>query len=110
MELRRRVAAGERQVDVAAEFSIDKDTAWSIVQGTTYRSESAGWYPGYAPSRPDYRTILAKDQVREIRRRYAAGGVCQRELADEFGMTQTGISRIVRGEVYRDLIEQGGTG
>lgn len=34
----------------------------------------------------------------EICRRYAAGGVLQRELAAEFGLTQTRVSQILQGD------------
>ena len=40
---------------------------------------------------------LTEAQVREIRQRYAAGGVSQQALGDEYGMSQTGIGLIVRG-------------
>lgn len=41
--------------------------------------------------------ILKPAQVVEIRRRYAAGGVRQRDLAEEFGVQRPAISRIVNG-------------
>lgn len=40
---------------------------------------------------------LTAAEVGEIRRRYAVGGVVQRELGEEFGVSQTQIGRIVRG-------------
>lgn len=40
-------------------------------------------------------------QVQEIRSRYAAGGVLQRELGAEFGVTQVQISAIVRGKQWK---------
>lgn len=40
---------------------------------------------------------LTAAQVAEIRERYAAGGVTQRELGEEFGVGQTQVGRIVRG-------------
>lgn len=43
---------------------------------------------------------LTADQVREIRVRYAAGGVRQVDLATAFGVPQTQISRIVRGTAW----------
>ncbi len=39
---------------------------------------------------------LADDQVREIRTRYAAGGIPQQALADEFGVSNQLISLIIR--------------
>lgn len=43
------------------------------------------------------RAKLTVSAVAEIRRRYAAGGVTQRELAAEFGVTHPMIGYIVRG-------------
>lgn len=52
-----------------------------------------------------HRTTLTAAQVAEIRRRYAAGGVFQRQLGEEFGVSQTCIGKIVRGQ--RWLVESG---
>jgi hypothetical protein len=43
---------------------------------------------------------LNPEAVREIRRRYNEGGVFQRELGAEFGVTQTVIGTILRGEAW----------
>ena len=43
---------------------------------------------------------LADVHVAEIRRRYAAGGIRQADLAREFGISQRHISRIVRGKAW----------
>jgi len=47
---------------------------------------------------------LTAEQVREIRRRYAEGGVSHRQLARENSVTQRTISNIVRGEIWRHLL------
>ena len=49
---------------------------------------------------------LTEEQVLEIRRRYAAGGVFQRELGDEYGVTNALISLIVRREIWTHLEEE----
>ncbi|QDF18885.1 HNH endonuclease [Gordonia phage SCentae] len=46
---------------------------------------------------------LTEDAVREIRRRYTAGGVSQQSLADEFGVNQTKISDVVRRRTWRHV-------
>ena len=46
---------------------------------------------------------LTEEQVLEIRRRYAAGGVKQQELGDEFGVAQALISFIVRRKLWAHL-------
>lgn len=48
------------------------------------------------------RAILDRKQVEEIRARYAAGGVSQLVLSDEYHVAQTTISAIVRGIVWKD--------
>ena len=46
---------------------------------------------------------LSEDDVLEIRRRYAAGGVSQRALAGEFGVCQRTVTVIVNGHAWRHL-------
>jgi hypothetical protein len=46
---------------------------------------------------------LTEEQVIEIRSRYAAGGVSQRKLGDEFGVAQQLISRIIRRKLWAHL-------
>jgi hypothetical protein len=41
---------------------------------------------------------LSDDQVSEIRRLYAAGGITMQELADRFGVRFQHISRLIRGQ------------
>lgn len=47
---------------------------------------------------------LTSGQVVEIRRRYAAGGVSQRRLADEYGVHNTHIRNIIIGRKWRHLM------
>ncbi len=44
---------------------------------------------------------LTRPQVAEVRARYAAGGTTQAALGKEFGISQIGISLIVREKTYR---------
>lgn len=44
---------------------------------------------------------LTEESVRTIVRRYRAGGITQRELAHEYGVDQTAISLIMRGQNWR---------
>lgn len=46
---------------------------------------------------------LTHDQVIEIRRKYARGGVLQRELGVEYGVAHTAISRIVNHVRWRHV-------
>lgn len=51
--------------------------------------------------RPDARLTI--EQAAQIRVRYAAGGVSQETLADEYGVTQRVISLIVRRKTYKQV-------
>ena len=46
---------------------------------------------------------VTEEQADEIRRRYEAGGVYQRELGEEFGLHQTMVSLIVRRKNWRHV-------
>jgi Mor family transcriptional regulator len=46
------------------------------------------------------RAVLTEVQVAEIRNRYAAGGILQRELAKEYSVGQVTISDIIRGKTW----------
>jgi hypothetical protein len=48
---------------------------------------------------------LGWEKIREIRDRFAAGGVLQRELAVEYGVNQPHISRIVREDSWNEQQE-----
>ena len=48
-------------------------------------------------------TSLTEANVREIRQRYAAGGVTQARLGEEFGVTFQCISNIIRGRTWGHL-------
>jgi len=51
--------------------------------------------------------VLTVDQVMEIRRIYAAGGISQAALGRKFGVSQTQIGKIVRGERWSWLADEG---
>jgi hypothetical protein len=60
----------------------------------------------YSPQRWGESSPAAKlttEQVEEIRSRYASGAVSQRELGCEYGVSQTAISKIVRGVRWKHL-------
>lgn len=49
------------------------------------------------------RQKLRPEQAEEIRQRYAVGGVRQVDLAAEFGVGQTTISKIVIGQTWKEV-------
>lgn len=46
---------------------------------------------------------LTEDQVREIRHRYMSGGTTQKKLAAAYGVNQSMISKIVRGDNWKKV-------
>jgi hypothetical protein len=50
-----------------------------------------------------WRSLLTDDAVRSIRERYAAGGVSQYALAQEYGVTQTNISHVIRRKSWKHV-------
>lgn len=45
---------------------------------------------------------LTTEQVEAIRERYAAGGVTQRQLADQHGVSQPTMHHLLTGRLYAD--------
>lgn len=102
------------QQELADRYGVSRSVVGSIVRGE-------GWT---AIQRADTKAALAarkKDQpyhvrggshplaalddekVREIRRRYAAGGVTQQQLADEYEVDRTNISSIIRRKTWTHI-------
>lgn len=46
---------------------------------------------------------LKEPQVRNIRERYQKGGILQRDLADEYGVSQHVIHLIVSGKTWKNI-------
>lgn len=65
------------------------------------RSKRRDSPPPHMPGELNGAAILVGATVEEIRFRYAFGGVSQRALSGEFGISQSQVSRIVRGESWR---------
>lgn len=53
------------------------------------------------PGEKNGRAVLTEQQVREIRTRYAAGGVFQRELGEEYGVSTATISHVISGRNWK---------
>jgi hypothetical protein len=97
LEIRARYAAGERCGELAAAFGVGVHRiddivtwkSWAHLGGTRVKTGHHGRHNG--------RAKLTEDQVREIRRRKAAGE-SQASLARAFGLGESAISSIVRRE------------
>ncbi len=53
--------------------------------------------------RRNFNTKLTEREVREIRRRYAAGGVVARELASEYGVATSTVGNILNGYHWKHV-------
>lgn len=96
-EIRRRYRANESVPSLMVEFDLSQSQVRRIVNGQSRADEKveADWQrQGFV--RPTQR--LSEDDVDEIRRRYAAGGVSQRTLAYEFGVSQGHLSHLIRND------------
>lgn len=55
---------------------------------------------GARPGEDHFAAKLTNTQVLEMRARYSAGGVTQRQLADEYGVSRGNVSKIVNRRTY----------
>lgn len=88
-----RYANGESQNQIARSLNVGQVQIHRILAGT--RRKGAAIIPG----RRDRNLKLSPLQVAEIRER-AKAGEFQRDIAKAFGMGQSQISRIVRGQAW----------
>jgi DNA-binding MarR family transcriptional regulator len=99
------VSGGVSTQALADRFHITRSAVQSVVRGRSWID------PSYTP--PDGKSTwrgeqsmkakLTAQQVREIRSRYAAGGTVYRELAAEYGVEVSAISRIVRRDTWTHI-------
>ena len=84
---------------------------WVLTRGTD-PGDPANYRPMCKPCHRVYddkagcgsvNAVFTEDQVREIRRRYAAGGIGQVALAREYGVAQGVISNIVLFKTYKTV-------
>jgi hypothetical protein len=68
-----------------------------VIKGRGAKGERSAFklHPELYRGENHYKATLTEDDVREIRRRYAAGGITQQALGDEFGLHNVTISKII---------------
>lgn len=97
VEARRRVAAGERPVDVAADLGVSRCTVERYISG---RERSSAGGP-IIRERPGNRK-LTPEQVRELRQRKQLGEPAER-LARAFNISPRAARRVASGESYKNV-------
>lgn len=74
-----------------------------VAKGRQASGESHGWFrhPDRVPrGERNGRSKLSHPKAREIRHRYASGGVSQRALAGEYGVTLRAIQQVLSGKTW----------
>lgn len=102
VRLRERFAAGARQVDLAAEFSIAQTAVSAIVNGRT-RASAGGpiaapraSQPRPAPPATRARKTLSDDQVQQVHRRVESGEA-RTDVAADLGISRHTVDSIMSG-------------
>lgn len=91
IQIRERATQGESVPDLAAEFGLNLGSTYRLIRGERYASVPGR---GVLPAR-----TLTDEQVKDLRRRRKVG-VPAKELAEEFGLGDRAIRRIITGERY----------
>ena len=90
----------DTQVEIADDYGIAQTNVQVIVTGETWK-DAGGPITEDASGR---RRKLSEQEVLEIRERwYASTSISQQDLAEEYDISQSKISHVVRGKTYRDV-------
>lgn len=89
-----RSASPVSQKALAVRFGVSQAQISKVIRGDQW-GEGAGVS---APARRDQR-MVTPDLIATIKRRYEEERISQQALADEYGISQVHVSRIVRGQV-----------
>jgi hypothetical protein len=101
-EIRRCYSAGEASREVLAqEYRIGLNTLSALLSGKTW-IDPEYTPPSYSLGERHREAKLKAKQVREIRAKYAAGGVRHVDLATEYGVSKRVIGGIIRGEFRKN--------
>lgn len=67
-----------------------------------YCKENCVWGLKIHQTRNQRNTKLSMGKARDIRKRYKAGGITMQKLADEYGTTETNISAVMKGRIWKE--------
>lgn len=86
------------------------NSADMVAKGRSYTPSGADHYSARSPEKVRRgeaapRAILTEGQVRDIRRRLAAGGITQRALSAEYGVSPATIGIIASGRVWKHVAD-----
>ncbi len=103
-EIRQRYAAGGvSQSELAVEFGVTTSAISSATSGRNWRHVTVSLIPARAMAIQNCHRKLTEDNVRDIRKRFASGGVTKAQLARDFSVSSTVIVRIVRRDIWKHV-------
>lgn len=90
---------------LAQEYGISDGPMWQLLHGLTwkYLPHAAPLSDGVAKGSRSPWAKLTESTVMEIRRKYATGEYKQSDLANEYGLTPTPMSQLLRGITWKHL-------
>lgn len=102
--IRQRYAQGERMPALAQEYGVDKTTISQCVRGKVWPDLGGPISRDNKPTGEAKATSkLTAEKVREIRRRYAAGGVTCRQLAEEYGVSFGLVNGVIKRKRWEHI-------
>lgn len=109
-DARRAYSAGqESKSSLARKYGVSAREMSGVVRGEIWQHLSGSVDHENEKSRTcgetNGQSILTADDVLAMRRRYAAGGITQRELAAEYGVTASLVTLIIRGKRWAHITE-----
>lgn len=98
-------AGGVTYASLSREYGITPAAVGHIISGRSWKHVESAEVPSSRVRRGEaqWNAALTEEKVRDIRTRYAEGGVLYHELADEYGVWPQAIGRIVRRETWRHV-------
>jgi len=107
-EIRERYTGGwGQQAQLAREYGVSQGLISQIVRGEIWTHLETGAvqrsHRKFRRGERHHNATVSNKTVRAIRDRYAAGGVTHQELAGEYGISRTTVSRIVRRSIWKHV-------
>lgn len=97
VEIRRRAADGERHEDLATQFAVSRSTVGHVCRARTWS------YLGLPPIQSRKPNAKLTPALAAKVRAQISDGRKQVDIAEQFGITQSTVSKIARGVLWQDL-------
>lgn len=87
-------------------YGVNASSVSSAIKGQSWSHIEAGKKQVMRNGVHHHNVKLTEQQVKEIRRRYAHGGIFQRELAADYGVTEHTVKGILSGRLWKHLTDE----